>query len=93
MTVHTACFNHLGSLDLPEDCVFDCSHQGPCDADVEYWQPKLNLQLDRDGMLAELAEYGAWEDDELASKTDAELEQIVIWIAAGNIRDELRGAS
>jgi hypothetical protein len=52
----------------------------------------LNTQLDRIGagtIRDELAEYGAWDDDELMN--DAENRARIVWIAAGNIWDEVQG--
>lgn len=71
------------------------SHAGQCDADVEALVrlPVIRRQLDRiDPALiaAELKEYGAWDETEL-SDADANRERIV-WIACGNIREELAQA-
>jgi hypothetical protein len=51
----------------------------------------LNTQLDRIGagtIRDELAGYGAWDDDELMN--DAENRARIVWIAAGNIWDEVQ---
>ena len=83
-----AIFNRF-EIDLPEECVKDCSHQGRCDEDVEYWQTKLNLNLNRSDMIKELSEYGAWENNELEALSNDELEQKIVWIGACNISDDL----
>lgn len=80
-------FNYL-EFELPEDAVMECYHQGACDDDVEFWQARLNLNLDRTSMIKELKEYGAWSLEELNAYENHELEQKLIWIAAGNIQDE-----
>jgi len=73
----------------------DCSHSGDCGPDVEAWAPLIRKQIDADNFTrkptpknirAELAEYGAWDNEELADD-DANFNRI-IWIAAGNIQDE-----
>jgi hypothetical protein len=87
MTMKWASFNYL-EFQLPDEAVRECHHQGACDADVEYWQAKLNLNLDREKMILELKEYGAWTENELNALGNDELEQKLIWIAAGNIQDE-----
>lgn len=71
---------------MPDACVADCSHQGDCDEDVESWVPKLRLNIDPDILRGELAEYGAWDDEEL-SNHEMNIRHI-IWIAACNIREE-----
>jgi hypothetical protein len=87
----TAYFNRF-TLDLPDAAVPDCSHQGACDEDVAYWSARIQ----RPGIItpallaAELKEYGAWDDEQLADDDDNW--QRLIWIAAGNIREEMRGA-
>jgi len=82
-----ATFNYL-EFELPLQAVIDCHHQGACDEDVEYWQGKLNLKLDRSNMIKELQEYGAWTLDELNDLSNDSLEQKLIWLAAGNIQEE-----
>lgn len=82
-------FNYF-SFEMPLDAVLDCSHKGRCDDDVEYWQSKLNLNLNREKMFEELKEYGAWTSEELKALEDYELEQKVIWIGACNAKDEMR---
>lgn len=85
-----ATFNYL-EFEMPVDAVRECHHQGACDDDVYRWQRKLNLNLDREKMILELGEYGAWSDAELNALENQELEQKLIWIAAGDIQD--RGES
>ena len=69
-----------------------CSHPGPCDADVEALvkTPAMTrqlLQIDYADIVAELREYGAWDDVELRDRPANELR--IVWIAAGNIMDEI----
>jgi hypothetical protein len=84
--MHWAGFNRF-EIQLPEDCVIDCSHQGPCDEDVEFWRGKIDLShISDDNLAAELQEYGAWDAEELEDRKANEIR--IIWIAAGNIREE-----
>lgn len=85
----TAYFNRF-EIELPDQCVVDCSHPGPCDEDVEFWFLKLNLDKfpPADAIRCELKEYGTWTDNELKD-VDTNIRRL-IWIAAGNIRDEER---
>jgi hypothetical protein len=78
-------------IEFPEEAIIDCFHQGRCDEDVEFWQEKLNLNLDRDLMISELGEYGAWSPEELNDLSDEELEQKLIWIGAGDLADSMVG--
>ena len=68
------------------------SHQGACDADIAELRkvPYIKRQLDAldpDALRAELSEYGAWDDDELADLESC-LDRI-LWLACGNIVEEL----
>ena len=67
------------------------SHQGECDDDVHFLSklPSIARQLakiDAGVLRAELEEYGAWDETELANH-DQNLQRI-LWLAAGDIRDE-----
>ena len=69
------------------------SHQGQCDDDVQALSNhrKIRRQLERIDPAAlrkELAEYGAWDEQELA---DHERNiQRILWIAAGDIVENSR---
>jgi len=68
------------------------SHSESCDDDVMALSraPKIARQLralDPADVRAELAEYGAWDDAELSDH--AQNLQRILWIAAGNISDDL----
>ena len=81
-----ASFNRF-EIQMPIECVNDCSHSGACDDDVEYWAEKLNLKINPGVLKEELQCYGAWEDAEL-NDHDQNLHRI-IWLAAGQIKDDL----
>lgn len=87
-----AYFNYIGSVELPICVAKACSHSGPCDADIENCMllPEIQAELaeiDPEQLRKELYEYGAWGDVELQDH-NANLKRI-LWIAAGNINDEL----
>ena len=83
----TAYFNRF-SISMPQAAVDACSHSGACDSDVAHWQDKIQRPADAtpQALAAELKEYGAWTETEL--KNDAANWQRIIWIAAGNIKDD-----
>ena len=85
--LYWASFNRF-ELRLPGECVADCSHSGPCDADVAHWAPRVTRPADctPDALRAELHEYGAWDADELAD--DAANWARILWIAAGDIAED-----
>lgn len=85
------CYGYFNNkeIELPYECVLDCSHQGQCYDDVKYWQSKLNLELDRQFMIDGLLEYGAWNKEELNELDDSELEYKVIWLISHDIKKEL----
>jgi len=69
------------------------SHQGQCDRDVAEGRkiPSIRRQLakiDPALLRAELKEYGAWDETELADH-DANLDRL-LWLAAGDIVEESR---
>jgi hypothetical protein len=81
----TAYFNRF-NLDLPDQCVLDCSRIGSCDDDVSLWATRVTRIISSEAIKAELQEYGAWEDDEL--NDDEQNWKRIIWIAAGDIKEE-----
>lgn len=89
---HTAYFNYIDGIEIAEDIARNCSHSGPCDDDVERARllPEVQAELskiDPEGLRKELKEYGCWTDQQLADH-NTNLDRI-LWIAAGNIMDEL----
>lgn len=86
MTTQTAVFNRF-ELTLPVEAAEACHHQGSCGDDVAHWQYKIDRPetLTPEILKAELKEYGAWDDEELAD--DAANWRRIIWLAAGNIQE------
>lgn len=69
-----------------------CSHTGACDSDVLALSklPKIARQfkkIDPLHIAEELKGYGAWDEEELKD-TDQNVQRI-LWIAAGNIVDDV----
>ncbi len=83
-----AIFNRF-EFEMSEEAVNNCYHQGSCDDDVVYWQPKINLShISDEALKAELHECGTWSGGELNDRITNE--QRIIWLAAGNIQEENR---
>jgi len=79
---------YIGEFEISGECVLDCSHQGPCDDDVAFWLGTGKLatgNIDAEKLRKELADYGAWDDSELADH-EQNLARLV-WVVAGAIRD------
>lgn len=86
-----ALFNRF-SVRMTKEQALSGSHQGRCDEDVEELVklPAIRRQLDKipaDDIRKELREYGAWDDQELSDDQENRLR--LIWIACGNIKEEL----
>lgn len=92
--LYWAFFNRF-EFRMPGQCVLDCSGPGAADEPVAHWTPKIFARVEKDGfrnaptpdkIRAELKEYGAWDADELTD--DEQNRQRLVWIAAGNIRED-----
>jgi hypothetical protein len=81
-------FNYV-EFQLTAEQIESGHHQGACDDDCKAIQNETNLNLDRGNMILELAGYGAWDDDELNALDNSELELKLIWIACGDIQDDV----
>ena len=80
------------TIELTKKQALEGSHPGPCDEDIKYLLtlPKIKAQfkkIDSDSIRKELAEYGAWDEEEL--KDDTTNQSRILWIACGNIRENL----
>jgi len=79
------------SLSMTLEQALSASHPGDCTAEVAVLAqaPEISAQLSdipAAYLRTELAEYGAWDENELADH--AANQQRILWIAAGNIREE-----
>ena len=85
----TAYFNRF-AIEMPLGAVEDCSHQGECDEDVDYWATRITRpdEVTAEALRLELKEYGSWDAEELSN--DRDNWQRIIWLAAGNLREEQR---
>lgn len=87
-----ASFNRF-ELNLPLAIVVACSQPGQnASSDVEQALRNIKLlhqldQMDMEDIREELAEYGAWDEEQLAD--DEENLRRLVWVAAGQLRDEL----
>ena len=77
-------------LQMTKAQALSASHPGPCDADVAELlrDRRIARQLDKigpDKIRAELREYGAWDDTELAD--DSANRDRIVWCAACDIAD------
>jgi len=86
---------HHSEIELPLECVIDCTQQGANDDAVDCWQRTCaDIKFPgRAEMLAGLRECGAWDQDELNALNDDELEQKVLWVACHDAREEMRNAN
>ena len=76
--------------DIPRECIEDCTVPGQsADASVAYWRAHLGFTVDRARAIDCLAGYGAWERDDLDSRTDDDLAEIVLWIACGDFAEHI----
>lgn len=78
---------HFPSL---EDAQY-CAHQGECLPEVQEtmgldWMASQLAKVDPEDLRRDLAEHGAWDDEELADH-DANLERLV-WIAANDVAED-----
>lgn len=92
--LYWASFNRF-EMRLPGQCVIDCAHSGQCDSDVAAWVERIKAQVESDNfpnkptpdkMRAELKEYGAWDEEELAD--DNQNWHRLVWCAANNIAED-----
>jgi hypothetical protein len=72
-----------------------CSHAGACDADIaaliKLKRVSRPTNCTPSALVAELKEYGAWDENEL--KNDSDNWVRILWLAAGNITEELKQQS
>lgn len=82
------------TIELDAEHARQGSHQGACDADIAelLTVPEIAAELDAipaELIAAELKEYGAWDETELQ---DADQNRArILWIACGNVNEELKG--
>jgi hypothetical protein len=79
---------------IPGAAVIDIARPGPADDAVAFWIDQVREQVEKDSfpngpdaeaIRRDLAEYGAWDAEELAD--DGQNWHRLLWIAAGDIAD------
>ena len=78
--------------ELPRECIDACSASGAVDGAVAYWREALGFTVNRANAIEAIAQYGAWERDDLASRDDVDLAEIVLWLAAGDFSEYITEA-
>jgi hypothetical protein len=83
---------HHSEIELPFECVMDCTQQGANDDAVDFWQRTCaDIKYpNRKDMIEGLADTGGWTRAELSELNEDELEQKTLWVACWNARDEMR---
>ena len=84
-------FNRF-NISLTKKEAESASHPGDCGPDVKSLLelPKVKRQLSKISdidLFLELSEYGSWNEEELKSQADND--ERIIWIAAGNIAEDV----
>jgi hypothetical protein len=84
-------FNYITtSLNITKAVAKECSRSGDNETSVNYYMslPKYKKQLskiDKEELINELTDYGAWDDDELQNHNNNL--QRIFWLSCGNIVD------
>ena len=86
--------NYGNDLRITLNDAKNCTHSGPCDADVKALMDKPYIKkqlknLDTLFLKKELKEYGAWDEKEL--KNHEENLMRWVWISAGDIAENSKG--
>ena len=91
METHHAYFeaSNYYEIEFTEDQIFKAYHQGDCEQDATEVSKELELNIPRSELITGLKYYGAWETEELESKSTEELKIIVTWLLAGQLHDEI----
>jgi len=68
---------------VEDQAVHDCSHQGPCDADVAYWQPQVTWLAEAAALRRYVASYGC----EVEGRSEETIRELALWLACGDLRE------
>jgi hypothetical protein len=86
--------NNIHELELTPAQVSTAHHRGDCEegatAVLAEVKTSTGWTIPRTEMIAGLQEYGAWTPEELAEKTDHNLQVLIVWIVAGDIAEHER---
>lgn len=85
-----AYFNYIGSIELPVDIIEMCPLSGSCDCAIAAMRKLPEViselsQIDAAALIKELAQYGAWEPEELQNHEN-NLDRI-LWLACSDIQE------
>jgi hypothetical protein len=75
-------------IELPEDCVVECSAPGPVDTAVRHWCEKLKFHVNRVDAINYLASTGGWQHNKLAREDDSTLAERILWVAACDLKED-----
>lgn len=87
----TYIYFHHQEIFFPLQPLIDCSHQGTCGEDCEFWEKEINwnaIPLSQEEIIQGLLEYGAWKVDEL-DENPVLTRQRFLWIIAGDWQDSI----
>ena len=83
--------NNIHELELTPEQVSTAAHAGDCEegatAVLNEIKASIGWTIPRTEMIAGLQEYGAWTPEELAEKTDHDLQVLIVWLVAGDIAE------
>lgn len=68
--------------DIPQEVIQDCTHQGDCYNDVNYWVGQLDFDVNVDDAIDHLKDCGFDEND------IAEPIKILFWVLCHNLKDD-----
>ncbi|NJO58765.1 MAG: hypothetical protein HC836_10585 [Richelia sp. RM2_1_2] len=77
----------LYSDNFPQACINNCAASGDVGPSVVKWRKMLNFTVDRDEATACLAGYGAWEAIEIATMTDEQVAETILWLACCDFKE------
>ena len=75
--------NHLNgresTIQLPPECIADCSSSGDQTDNVKHWVEKLNFDGPVELFKEHLKEYGAWDDEQLKDHYENRIKVLWLW--------------
>lgn len=86
----TTYFNYIGGLSIPDWVVDSCPQSGDVTSSIKEFMQDEEIKaelakIDREELIKELTDYGAWDDEELSDHRENLMR--ILWIAIGNIQD------
>ena len=87
-TTRVAYFERF-DIEIPVEAIGDCSHQGACDKDVDFWQRSGEIdfsEISDSDLVEELTDTGGADLWDLSDRDDNE--QRILWIACCDLKEE-----